>query len=339
MFSPDTTVRRYYQLAIAPELAGELHCESRELYDQSITKFERYFAEWMIENKEPKRQPMLRDFSSGPGALKFAMAREVENGNSPATANKLFRYIKRIWNSAAASEDEGGPVLVTRICRMKPFKEVKHHRRAWHEDQIERIVFAAFTIEGTIPETDIPANVFWPAQLLTNMSNAVRINAHMLLPTRCWDVERALIMVPGEIQKQREDQIFDLDPGAQAALLKLAPHTRGLSTLFGDWPFDPDQKWRVLRKHLRRILVSAGLFPTIADVTRWDLFHKFRRTAATQIAIARGISAAQEFLGHSTPRITKGYVDSSQTPRLRMIDVRPDPGAKAMQPKLFREGA
>lgn len=339
MFSPDTTVRRFYQLAIAPELAGELHSESRELYDQSINKFERYFAEWMIENKEPERVPLLRDFSSGPGALKFAMAREVEGGNSPATANKLYRYIKRIWNAAAASEDEGGPLLVTRICRIKPLKEVKRHLRSWHPEEIESIIFAAFTMPGVIPGTDVPANEFWPAQLLTNMSDGVRINAHMRLPTRCWDAERAQIMVPAEIQKQREDQVFDLYPSAQAALVRLAPHERGLPTLFGDWPFDPDRKWRVLRKHLRKLLVAAGLFAKAKDVTRWDLFHKFRRTVATEIAIERGIAAAQEFLGHSTPRITKGYVDKSQLKRLRMIDVRTDPGAAAMQLKLFREGA
>ncbi len=295
MFGPDSLVLDYLKLCYFPDrLAGDAHTQSRDAYLQQIAKLDRHFRAWLALRNLPPRPVAIGDLCDE--VVKFAMAREVESpaeggqGNSPATANKLYRHVKSVWAHAAGSEDAGGPMLVKRICRSKPYREVKREPRAWLPEEIQQIIAAALTMPGLVgdvaplsggaprwtfsgprPYADVAAADFWSALLLVKLSTGGRISATMQIPTSNWDPQRAQLLVPGEKQKQRADQVFDLLASANDALLKLAPADRGLPTLFADWPFDTDRSWRSLRYHHSILLVRSGLFASPDAATGDDM--------------------------------------------------------------------
>jgi integrase len=338
MFSQETPVADYFRLAYVPDkLPGDGHAKSRDEYTIQLRKLNRYFARWLAELNQSPRDLVLGDFSDE--LVKFAMQGEVlprdqgGRGNSAGTANKLYRHVRAVWDHAWAKD------LVPRRCRTKAYRELKREPRAWLPDQVEKIVAAAYTMPGTVGNGGVKACDFWLAHTLVGGSLGVRISAQMSIPTLNWDPERGEILVPAEGQKQRADQVFSLFTSANQALVRLAPHERAQKLLFGDWPYDPDRGWRVLRKHLRRLLVRAGLFGKVSDVTRRDLFHKFRKTVATEIAIKKGLAAACEYLGHSSEQVTLTYIDKRRIERVKIGDVVEDPGRVISQLRLFGEAS
>lgn len=63
----------------------------------------------------------------------------------------------------------------------------------------------------------------------------------------------------------------------------------------------------LLYEQMKRVLIKAGL-----PHTNRDMFHKIRRSAATQIARNRTLEAARIFLDHSSVKVTRDYVDPRQ---------------------------
>jgi len=342
MFSTDSLYVNFLTHAYFPDrLAGPHHAKSREEHLIQAGKLNRHFHVWLSATAgETPRPVRMGDLSNG--MLKLAMAREVEPreaggiGNSADTANKLYRHVKAVWRFAQLFAAEGPPI-VRSSCTTTPYREMKRKPLAWYPEEIERIVTAAYSMPGFVG--GVPAGDFWSAMVLVAMSLGVRISAQMSIPTANWNRDLQLLLVPCEAQKQREEQWFDLYPSATAALERLELVERGVPTLFGDWPFDGDRGWRALRRHLRRLLVKAGLFDKVGEVTRRDLFHKFRKTVGTEIAIKKGVAAAQEFLGHSCPSVTKGYIDERRRQRVKITDVMDDPGVKAAALHVFTQTA
>ena len=82
-----------------------------------------------------------------------------------------------------------------------------------------------------------------------------------------------------------------------------------------------DRVW-VLTAGLKRILTRAGL-PT----SERDLWHKIRRTFATQVNAKAGIAMAQTLLGHSSPAITQRYIDPTQCPENNQAEYLASPEA------------
>jgi integrase len=336
MFSSSTPIAEYFQLAYVPDkLPGDAHQATRVEYLLQLAKLQRYFVRWRAEIKKPPRPIELGDYCDE--LLKYAMRWEVEPaerggaGNTAGTANKLYRHCRAIWEHAWGAD------YVSTRCRTKPYREIRRKPRAWLPAEIERIICATLKMPGHVGP--VPAPDFWLPHILVGMSQGARISAQMETPTANWDPERGEILIPGEEQKQREDQTFTLFPSANEALKRLDPIGRGLPTLFADWPYDPDRRWRILRKHLRKLLVLAGLFEKVKDATRRDLFHKFRKTVATEIAIKKGIAAAQMYLGHSSEQVTRGYIDDRRMERVKLPDVLDDPGAAIKQLRLFGEAS
>jgi hypothetical protein len=71
------------------------------------------------------------------------------------------------------------------------------------------------------------------------------------------------------------------------------------------WPFDRSQRpWRSLTDRLKQILQRAGL-----PDGRIHLWHKIRRTTATELTIKEGIEAARKHLDHSAESVTRRYLD------------------------------
>ena len=328
-----TALIDFFRRAYVPaRLPGVHHHKSRLQYEGQIEKLNIYFEFLQRERSRNRggaaRRPIaLHDLSDAllKNAMEWWMQPEpwgkIRRANSAATANKLYRHIKSVWNMAWSEFD-----LVDRNCRTKPYREIKRKPRAWRRHQVTQIVEAAFRMPGMVGA--VPANVWWPAQVLMDLNLGSRISAAMDILTANLDLDRGQVWLAGETQKHRADEAYDLFPSTIDALRQLAPHERGLKYVFGDWPFDKDRTWHVLRKHLRKLLVLAGLFETINDVTRDDLFHQFRKVVATQIAAKRGIEEAKRYLGHSTSQVTARYVDEMQLERPRANELLIDPIAR-----------
>jgi integrase len=51
-----------------------------------------------------------------------------------------------------------------------------------------------------------------------------------------------------------------------------------------------------------------------------DLWHKIRRTFATQVHASGGLAMAQTLLGHSSADVTMRYIDPRQAPKNNQAD-------------------
>ncbi|MBA3315288.1 MAG: tyrosine-type recombinase/integrase, partial [Planctomycetaceae bacterium] len=94
------------------------------------------------------------------------------------------------------------------------------------------------------------------------------------------------------------DQVFKLLPDTLAAIAATEPARRDL--LF-PWPHC---RRHFYRGGYQKILAAAGLTSSSRD-----LFHKIRRTHATQLANATDIATAQKSLGHANRSTTLRYID------------------------------
>lgn len=87
------------------------------------------------------------------------------------------------------------------------------------------------------------------------------------------------------------------------------------------FPYPPGQ---VIWNDFRQILVAAGLVEAGKTDTRKDMFHKLRRTHATQVAKATSIDRAMVALCHSDRRtVQQSYIDPLQMPNAHVPLPRP----------------
>ena len=221
-------------------------------------------------------------------------------GNAPATANKNRRNICAVLNLAAELGIRSTPPKIPKI------REVKRQNRAWLPVEIDAMLTVACSQLGHVGKCH--AADWWPALILTSYSTGVRISALMALRCDDIDFDRRVVRFRGETQKHRSDQSFRVSSTVMDAVRKIRAQERRLARLFDDWPHDRNRRqWPTLNRYLRRILDGAGL-PT----TRRDMWHKQRRTFATQITKKMGRGMAQEMLGHSSMAITQAYIDNEQ---------------------------
>ena len=153
-------------------------------------------------------------------------------------------------------------------------------------EEFASLLEAAGHAAGTIPVAtaaglvEMAASLFWPAMLLVLYDTGLRITATMTLTWTDVNTFNRAVRVPAEVQKQDEEQYLDLADDTWAALLAIREPARDL--VF-PWPYDRSQRsWPALNRAYRKILVAAGL-----PATSKDLFHKVRRTTASQLKAPR----------------------------------------------------
>lgn len=267
-------------------------------------------------------------------AIKQKMADLVARGRSTATANRLFRHTLAVWRLAA---DRG---LAPPPPRQTRYRETLDEPTAWLPHELAALLRAAAEAPGRVGE--VPAAVWYPALLLVMLSTGARISAVMSATTAALDLTRGEITLAAATQKHRRGQRLDLYPSAVAYLRRLAVVDR-LPTVFGDWPHDRTRPgWVALNRRLRRLIVAAELRPHVAAVTRRDLWHKLRKTTASQLAAVAGPIVAQTRLGHSSPTVTARYLDGRLIGAPLVRDLLPDPfpmlPGDAAQLRLFDAG-
>lgn len=162
------------------------------------------------------------------------------------------------------------------------------------------------------------------ALLLTCYDTGARIEA--LLGAKREDVIDGRLHLDASLDKELTEHNPRLHEQTLTAIAELPPGEPD-DPLFA-WPHSLD--W--LRKRLKVILKAAGL-----PHGRRDLFHRFRRTTATQTAKVAGLTTASEVIGHANSDTTKNhYIDETQMLRAQAVDFLPRPDLP-LQPEKERD--
>lgn len=271
-------------------------------YRYELANLQNYFDTLRRQRNQPPRPLWVSDLSDE--LLAGAMAWQLANERSHATANKLRRTIATIWRFARRKR------LIDCLPEVDKLKEHKHEPEAWTLEELGRILEAASKYKGRAPRKGrvgrVLAGVWWPAQILLTVSTGVRISAVMAIESAKLDLTKGEVLVAAATQKHLADQRFDLKPEVCRLLAAMEPQRN--RCVFDDWPYDRTQLgWPSLEGHYAEILRAAGL-PAGAK----DKFHKLRRTFATFIAAEAGEVVAQAMLGHSSIYVTRRYLDKRQ---------------------------
>lgn len=174
---------------------------------------------------------------------------------------------------------------------------------AWSIEQLKTLLATAKVVPGMIG--DVPARIWWTALIQVLWQSAERIGA--ILSVEKVDYTRPMILVRAEHRKGgKRDKLFTFtDPVCD--LLDVLAKSKNGPRLFA-WPKGYEYLWNRFGK----IVKAAGL-----EGGRRNKFHQLRRSAATHYAARGGDPTA--LLDHSSPRITKAYLDP------RFIDTGPKP--------------
>lgn len=252
------------------------------------------------------REAMLSDLCDD---LVAAVARAVvSKGRSPATANGHRAKLIALWSFAAR---RGFVRVYPNVPRMKEYQRVP---TAWTQDQMRRLWESCELEKGRI--ADIPARDWWLNLHGVLWDTGVRIGGLVAimrgkrLKGLEWsfvDLHDGSVRIIAENQKQRVDQAFRLHPDTVDALRAQKPrHKRFVFP----WPHCEGTLYNRYRRILERAELPHG--PR-------DKFHRMRRTAASWYEHAGG--NATELLGHSSRRVTIGYLDPLIVQRRHAADV------------------
>jgi len=174
-------------------------------------------------------------------------------------------------------------------------------------EDLKAVVATAATLQGVVG--DVPARLWWPSFLRSQVETAERLSPHLAL--RWGDVDLPWIVFRAETRKgQRQDIQRCVRPETAAILAQMR---RGDRDHVWPWPHCPHSLWN----HLKSLHKAAGV--------RYRGFHALRRTAASYMAASGGLAQAASLLGHASADTTlKHYVDPSiATPTRSAIDFLP----------------
>lgn len=221
---------------------------------------------------------------------------------SAATAAKDRAQLRAMWELAARKGMVSTWPTIKRIVVPDRVPE------AWFTTDMVSIFRAAASEPGMI--SGVPASRFWRALILLGYETGERVGG--LLSLRWQDVSERGVIFRAEGRKgRRRDLYSEISPECYKALCEI----RTLSDLVFQWDKTPTYLWRRLGEILKR----AGL-----PADRRCKFHKIRRTTASYYEAAGG--SAQQLLDHSSPAVTKKYIDPRIARRQSAIEVIPKVG-------------
>jgi integrase len=168
---------------------------------------------------------------------------------------------------------------------------------------LKKLVSFARVEKGMIG--DVPARIFWPALIQVLWQSAERIGAIMSTPKTSY--VRPRLLVSAEHRKGgKRDKLYSFS-NSVCDLLDVLAKSNSEPELFA-WPKNRLYLWDRFGKIVARAGLGGG---------RRCKFHQLRRSAATHFAAMGG--DATSLLDHSSPRVTKSYLDP------RFVDIGPKP--------------
>jgi hypothetical protein len=214
---------------------------------------------------------------------RFLTARVREK--CPATAAKDRAQVRAIWEWAARRAMVPTFPAVRRIVVPERVPE------AWTTEEFRGLLAAAALEQGTV--AGVPAGEYWRALLLFLYETGERIGAVMQL--RWEDVRGRDVVFRAETRKHgRRDTCRTISASCQEAICAI----QGDSELVFPWDRVKTQLWY----RMGRICKRAGL-----SNNRRSKFHRVRKTTASYYEAAGG--SAQALLDHSSPAVTRRYLD------------------------------
>lgn len=294
------TLLDYFEQTYRPLRLGDASAATLHHYRTNIADFTKFLG----------RPATLADLDDD--MIVRMMGEHVRRGNSPATANKFRNMICAIWNYAHRKRHvEVGPDV-------RPFKQPKRKPQAWSAEQAAHLIKTAYLGEWIKRPfqrviAGIPANLWWTGLLLLTYDTGARIGAVLQLRVTDIDLDTRHLLIPAEFQKQFEDQSFFPTATTCAILRQFADVERELLFPF---PYNI----ATFYNRLDCLLQFAGL-----PHGRRDKMHRIRRTTATLCELHVGRGSASAYLGHSSPDITRAYIDTSKLPESRIADRLPRP--------------
>jgi hypothetical protein len=183
---------------------------------------------------------------------------------------------------------------------------------AWSVDQIRSLIRATDKEVGLIAK--VPSAVFFRGLVCVLWETAERIGAIMSVTVA--DYQSGVLLVRAEHRKGRKrDKLYGLTLSTQNLVEQLCRGKPASKPIF-EW----DRAKTLLWHSFGRIVQRAGL----SDGRR-SKFHMIRRSSATAFAALGGDPVSM--LDHSSPRVTKAYLDPRFMPQgPRPCDVLPQIG-------------
>ena len=291
------TVKEFFDTVYRPIRLIDASAGTIVQHDVAIKMFSKFLG----------RESTLADITEE--NLSAFMAGIVARKLSPVTANSRTRQLITHWRFAKRKQF----AVADGLEGFQFLKEPKRNPVAWLPEEMDRILESCKLCRGRIG--GVPAENYWPALLLVLYDTGLRFAPAMEIQFSEIDLASRMLRVPAERMKNNCEQYFRLSDHALQAISDASTPSR--EKLF-PWPF---KHHRSLYGRWRVILKRAGL-PT----TRKDMFHKIRRTTASQITMLAGEFAAVQQLGHRHASTIKKYVDPRFTANYDSARMLPRPG-------------
>lgn len=224
-------------------------------------------------------------------------------GKARATVSGEQRKILALWRYAARKGLAPWPES-----RAMPYPV--RAGRAWTQDELRRLWAA---LDFAAPVGDCPGPWWWRAFVASLWDTGERLSAMQALLWCDVDLSAPSLYLPAEVRKAgRVDRAYRISPETAAHIDRLPRSWPG--------PFHWPHNRQTLYNRFRGLLERAEL-PT----DRASMFHRIRRSTASHYKAAGG--DATRYLGHSSPRVTEGYLDGRIVREPAPCDVLFRPGA------------
>jgi integrase len=228
-----------------------------------------------------------------------------ERGLAPATINHHRSGWFAVWNLACQRK------LITQAPSVPKFRVHRDVPDAWTADEAARILEAASRIYPGRTAQGIPIGKLWRAIVLVLWYTGLRRGTLLKLRPADVDLQNGWLTVPAAAMKNRTGKRYKLGPDAIEALADIWDPNR--ARLF-------PLRWERAADHFRAVLKLAGIQTSGGSMS---MFHRFRRTVATLVAVKKGLHAAMELLGHSSIEVTLRYIDPRFLPGTDFTDCLP----------------
>lgn len=230
----------------------------------------------------------------------------------PRTINSYRSSINAVWGGAIKAGES--PVTDTRLvpsCRVPRQIPI-----AWSLDDLGILLEAARNKRGRRRnQWNTLRRDFWLGLYLFLYDTGARFGAALDVRSEDVDVKRKRVLLRAESSKTKVDHLVCVSDETAETLARLIADGHELV-----WPNGVNRQ-QLYDEH-KRTLQQCGL-----PFDRYHMFHCFRKTTATQLAIASSIEDASKALGHSSVAITsRVYVDSRQLPTVSAAALLPRPG-------------
>ncbi len=232
----------------------------------------------------------------------------ANKGQAPATINGKRAAILQIWQAAHSAKKAPEPPRKYEIPLKRSPRRLPN---SWTVAQMSSILDGCSRLRGTFKLSGITKADFLTSLVLFDYDTGTRLTASLQVRTEDLNLDTGTVYLRWEAAKTGIEQVHWLSEETLTAIRKHWDPQREFV-----WPFGPNK--HSLWDALREVLKGAGL-----PSDRRSMFHRFRRTTATILTGRAGIAAASAALGHTSEAMTRKYVDPTNLPTSKAIDILP----------------